>query len=114
MSKGFTLVELLVALVVSLCVVGSATVLAGKMQMSYRRQLEAATAQQEGRYAVEWIERYIRAAGNNPHAITTTPCPSVGTSFQAIRIDPNANGVNDDIRLQMDGSPVDGLIGGAA
>jgi prepilin-type N-terminal cleavage/methylation domain-containing protein len=114
MSRGFTLVELLVGLAISLMVVGSATLLAGQMQMSYRQQLEASTAQQEGRYAVEWIERYIRAAGNNPYRITTTPCPAVGTSFQAIRIDPNANGVSDDIRLQMDGSPVDGLIGGPA
>lgn len=113
-EAGFTLVELLVALVVGLCVMGSATLLAGQMQMSYRRQLEASTAQQEGRYAVEWIERYIRAAGNNPYRVTTTPCPAAGTSFQAIRIDPNGNGQNDDIRLQMDGSPVDGLIGGAS
>jgi Tfp pilus assembly protein PilW len=106
--------ELLVALMVSLGVIGSATLLAGQMQMSYRRQLEAATAQQEGRYAIEWIERYIRAAGNNPYRLTTLPCPAAGTSFQAIRIDPNGNGLNDDIRLQMDGSPVDGLIGGAS
>ena len=110
--KGFTLTELLVALAISIMVVGSATLLAGQMQMSYRRQLEASTAQQEGRYAVEWIERYIRAAGNNPYRVTTSACPAAGTSFQPIRIDPNANGVSDDIRLQMDGSPADGLIGG--
>src|SRR6202008_3932185 len=113
-ERGFTLVELLVSLVISLCVIGSATVLAGQMQMSYRRQLEASTAQQEGRYAVEWIERYIRAAGNNPHRVTTSACPAAGTAFQAIRMDPNGTGSNNNIRLQMDGSPVDGLIGGAA
>ena len=111
--KGFTLTELLVALAISIMVVGSATLLAGQMQMSYRRQLEASTAQQEGRYAIEWIERYIRAAGNNPYRVTTSACPAAGTAFQAIRIDPNANGVSDDIRLQMDGSPADGLIGGS-
>lgn len=113
-ERGFTILELLVALVIALSVVGSATLLAGQMQMSYRRQLEASTAQQEGRYAIEWIERYIRAAGNNPYRVTTTPCPAAGTTFQAIRMDPNGNLLNDDIRLQMDGSPVDGLIGGAA
>ena len=106
------MMELLVAMAVTICVVGSATMLAGEMQMSYRRQLEGATAQQEGRFAVEWIERYLRAAGNNPYRLTTIPCPMTGTSFQAIRMDPNGNLLNDDIRLQMDGSPVDGLIGG--
>jgi prepilin-type N-terminal cleavage/methylation domain-containing protein len=113
-ASGFTLVELLVSLVISLCVIGSATVLAGQMQMSYRRQLEASTAQQEGRYAVEWIERYIRAAGNNPYRVTTSACPAAGTAFQAIRINPLGAASNNNIRLQMDGSPVDGLIGGAA
>ena len=44
----------------------------------------------------------------------TTPCPAAGTPFQAIRFDPNANGQNDDIRLQMDANPTNGLIGGAA
>jgi prepilin-type N-terminal cleavage/methylation domain-containing protein len=111
-ESGFTLLELLVALVVSVLVVGSATLLAGQMQQSYRRQLEGSTAQQEGRYAVEWIERYVRAAGNNPYRVTTGPCPAAGTTFQAIRMDPNGNGLNDDIRLQMDGSPADGMIGG--
>ena len=113
-QSGFTLAELLVAVAISLMVVGSATLLAGKMQTSYRVQMEGATAQQEARYALQWIERYIRAAGNNPYRVTTTACPAAGTAFQAIRIDPNGNAQNDDIRLQMDGSPVDGLIGGSA
>lgn len=113
-ESGFTLAELMVALMVATLVMGSATLLAGKMQSSYRQQMEGATAQQEARYAVQWIERYIRAAGNNPYRLTTILCPTAGTPFQAIRMDPNGDGFNEDIRLQMDGSPVDGLIGGSA
>jgi len=113
-NRGFTLVELLLAMVVSTVVIGGATLLAGRMQGAYRAQLEGATAQQEGRYVLHEIERYLRAAGNNPYRVTTTPCPTTGTPFLAIRLDPNANGLNDDVRLQSDSQPVNGLIGGVA
>ena len=112
-QAGFTLVELLVAFVVSLAVVGAATLLAGRMQGAYRAQMEAASAQQEARYVIQEIERYLRAAGNNPYRVETTECPVAGTPVMAIRVDPNGNGVNDDIRLQMDTNPANGLIGGA-
>jgi type II secretory pathway pseudopilin PulG len=112
-EAGFSLVELLVAMLVSIGVVGGATVIASQMQLAYRSQMEAAGAQQEGRYALQWIERYLRAAGNNPYRLQTTPCPVLGTPVQAIRFDPNGNGVHDDIRLQMDANPTNGLIGGA-
>jgi Tfp pilus assembly protein PilW len=113
-AAGFSLVELLVAMTVSILVVGGAAALGGQVQASYRTQMEAATAQQEGRYAIQWIERYLRASGNNPYRVLTTPCPAAGTPFQAIRMDPNGNGQFDDIRLQMDANPTNGLIGGAA
>jgi Tfp pilus assembly protein PilW len=111
-ESGFTLTELLIALIVAMSVVGAATLLAGRMQSSYRAQLEGAAAQQEGRNALEWIERYLRAAGNNPYRVQTTDCPMTGTAFQAFRLDPDGNGVHSDVRMQMDQSPVNGLIGG--
>ena len=113
-ESGFSLVELLVAMTISILVVGGAAALGTQVQGSYRSQMEAATAQQEGRYAIDFIEKYLRAAGNNPYRVTTTPCPAAGTPFQAIRFDPNVNGQNDDVRLQMDANPTNGLIGGAA
>ena len=82
-ERGFSLVELLVAMVVSFLVVGGAALLGAQVQSSYRGQLEAAAAQQEGRYALQWIERYLRAAGNNPYRLLTTPCPVAGTPVQA-------------------------------
>jgi Tfp pilus assembly protein PilW len=114
LEQGFTLVELLLAMVVSMAVVGGATLLAGQMQSSYRAQMEAATAQQEGRYVIQAIERYLRAAGNNPYRVNTTPCPASGTPVQAIRVDPDGDGTNNDIRVQMDANPTNGLIGGAS
>lgn len=113
-TAGFSLVELLVAMVVSILVVGGATMLASQMQSTYRGQMEAATAQQEGRFAIHWIERYLRAAGNNPYRLLTTPCPVAGTPVQAIRFDPDGDGLNNDIRLQMDNNPSNGLLAGGA
>jgi hypothetical protein len=60
------------------------------------------------------IERLLRAAGNNPYRVQTSDCPAPGTAILAIRLDPNGNGVHDDIRLQMDTNPANGLIGGSA
>jgi Tfp pilus assembly protein PilW len=111
-EAGFSLVELLVAMVVSILVVGGAAVLGSQMQSTYRGQLEAAGAQQEGRFALQWVERYLRAAGNNPYRIQTTACPAAGTPVRAIRFDPDGNGQHDDIRIQTDSNPTDGLFGG--
>jgi prepilin-type N-terminal cleavage/methylation domain-containing protein len=112
-ARGFSLVELLIAMVVTLLVVGGATMLAGQMQGAYRSQMESASAQQDARYAIEQVERYLRAAGNNPYRLITTPCPATGTAVQAIRLNPDGDGLADDIRLQMDANPTNGLIGGS-
>jgi Tfp pilus assembly protein PilW len=111
-EAGFSLVELLVAMVVSILVVGGAALMGTQMQSTYRGQLEAAGAQQEGRFALQWIERYLRAAGNNPYRVQTTACPAAGTPVRAIRFDPNGNFLHDDIRIQTDSNPTDGLFGG--
>ena len=109
---GFTLVELLVALVVTLLVVGGATLLAGQMQGSYRAQMEAAAAQQDARFVLEEVTRYLRQAGNNPYRIRNSQCPGNPTPFMAVRLDPDSDGVADDIRIQMDANPANGLLGG--
>ncbi|MGE0039571.1 MAG: PilW family protein [Vicinamibacterales bacterium] len=113
-AGGFSLVELLIAMVVSIGVLGGAVAIASQVQSAYRRQLEAAAAQQEGRNALDWIDRMIRTAGNNPYEVTTTACPVAGTTVTGIGIDPDGDGVNDDIRLQSDLAPTNGLFGGSA
>lgn len=117
-ERGFTLVELLVGTVVSMLVLGGAVALTSQVQTGYRRQVEAAAAEQEGRYALEWIGKLIRSAGNNPFSVATTNCPGapgpVPLAVLAIRFDPNADGLDNDIRLQTDANPPDGFVGGDA
>jgi len=111
-EQGFTLVELLVATVVSMLVLGGAVAVTSQIQSGYRRQVEAAAAEQEGRYALDWLSKLIRAAGNNPYNVASSDCPGAGTVFEAVRFDPDGDGVNDDIRLQTDSYPPDGQVGG--
>lgn len=113
-DAGFTLVELLVASTITMLVLGGAVTLTSQMQNSYRRQMEDNAAQQEGRYALDWIGRLIRGAGNNPFNKVVTPCPGAGTPIDAISFDPDADGIDNDIRLMTDSNPPDGQIGGTA
>jgi len=118
LEGGFTLVELLVATVVSMLVLGGAVALTSQVQAGYRKQVEAAAAEQEGRYALEWIGKLLRAAGNNPFSVTQTFCPGApGPSpldVQTFRFDPDADGENNDVRIQTDANPPDKYVGGVA
>lgn len=113
-NRGFSLMELLVASVVTTVVLGGAVALTSQIQNGYRRQLEDSAAEQEARYALDWIGRYIRGAANNPTAAATTGCPVAGTNVVPVRFDPNADGANNDVRLMADANPPDGLFGGAS
>lgn len=118
-ERGFSLAELLVASLVTMFVLGGAVALTSTVQQSYRRQIEDAVAEQEGRYALEWVSRLVRSAGNNPYSLPPVPggtseCPPAmpATPYAWIVIDPNADGVNNDIRIQTDSNPPDGILGG--
>ncbi len=113
-SRGFTLAELLVSMAIGSLVIGSAMLLTGQMQKSYGSQLDGAAVQQEARYAMDWISRALVSAGSNPTRIAVADCPVSGTAFRAIRRDPNADGVNNDVRIHADINPPNGLLGGLA
>jgi len=108
-ENGFTLMELLVASVVTIIVLGSSVALTSQIQNGYRRQLEDSAGEQEARYAMEWIGRYLRSAGNNPFSVTMSQCPGANTPFFGLIVHP---GDNSAITLQSDSNPPDGLIGG--
>ena len=111
-ERGFTMVELLVASVTMVIVLGGAVAITSQIQQGYRRQLEDSAAEQEARYALDWIGKYIRAADNNPFNVTITNCPANNTNVRAIQFDPDLDGEDNDIRLMTDANPPDGRIGG--
>lgn len=112
-ERGLTIAELLVASVVALLIVGGAVSLTSQVQTSYRRQMEETAAEQEGRYALDWVSRLIRAAGNNPYMIVTSDCPVAATTFNGLVVDPNGDNIHNDIRMQTDSNPPDRLLGGS-
>jgi len=108
-ENGFTLMELLVASVCTMIVLGSAVALTSQIQIGYRRQLEDSAGEQEARYAMDWIGRYLRGAGNNPFNVTQSDCPGANTTFYGIII----NTADDStITIHSDSNPPDGKIGG--
>lgn len=113
-ESGFTLVEFMIAAAITTAVLGGTVALATQLQQAYSTQLDDATVQEEARFTLDWIARIMRSAGSNPYTITLSPCPDANTTFQAIRLDPNANGLQDDVRVQADINPPNGLLVGAA
>ncbi len=118
-DRGFTLAELMISTLVTTMVLGGAVMMTSQVQQSFRRQIEDSAGEQEGRYALEWVSRMIRAAGNNPYALPQNPgdtsaCPAAGTAYAWLVMDPNADGIDNDVRLQTDSNPPDGLLGGPA
>lgn len=111
-ERGFTLVELLIVAVISAAVLGSAAVMATNVQTAYSYEADDAAVQQEARYALEWIARTLLAAGSNPYGIGVSDCPAPGTAFAALRLDPDGDGIHDDVRVQADISPPNGLLVG--
>ena len=129
-EHGFTLAELLVATMITTVVLGGAVMLTSSVQQSFRRQIEDSAGEQEGRYALDWVSRLIRAAGNNPYGLPKIDdkgtadkdddepippdCPAGALEYSWLVINPDGVNGNDDIRLQTDSNPPDGLLGGAA
>jgi type IV pilus assembly protein PilW len=107
-ESGFSLIELMIALLVSVVIMGGAASVMTGAQRTYQHQLDDVTVEQEVRFALSWIRRAIENAGSNPYSVTTTTCATPGT-IQIINMNPNGTG-NDAIRVQADVGIPDGFI----
>jgi len=103
-DQGFTMVELLVAMVVSLLALAAiySTFLA--QHRSYQVQNETAEMQQNIRTAMYYMQREIRMAGSNPY--DTLPL----SSFGIIAAGPTSITFTEDIRGDNPGDPPDGAV----
>jgi type II secretory pathway pseudopilin PulG len=109
-EAGFSLVELMISMGVTVAIMGAAATIASSVQQTYQHQLHDVAVEQEARYALDWMSRAIISTGSNPYGVNVTDCPTVGTPVQPVRIDPDGDGTNDDIRIQSDAGIPNGLI----
>lgn len=109
---GFTLIEFLIAALVTTAVLGGTVMLASQLQQAYTTQLDDVAVEEEARFSLDWIEQALRNAGSNPYGIAASGCAAA--TFAAIEMDPDGNGDNDDIRVHADINPPNGLLGGVA
>ncbi len=113
-QRGMTVMELLISAAITIVTLGVAVQVATQVERGYTAQLDAASVEEEARFALDWIGRTLRSAGSNPYAIVVSNCPGAGTVFLPLRLDPNLNGINDDVRINADVSEPNGLLGGEA
>ena len=128
-ERGFTLAELLVATMITTVVLGGAVMMTSQVQQSFRRQIEDSAGEQEGRYAIDWVSRLIRAAATNTYGLplmddndtpddtlddTAIPpeCAGADVGYAWLVMNPDGVNGNDDIRIQTDSNPPDGILGG--
>jgi hypothetical protein len=97
-DRGFTIIEFAIAMAITTAVLAGTAVLATQVQGAYNSQLDDVAVEQEVRYALDWMTRYIRSAGSDPY----------GCVGQPLWIDPNGNGDPDDVRVVADINPPDG------
>ena len=105
-ERGFTMIELMIAVLVSLTILGSAASVISAVQNTYAHQMDDATVQQEARFAMDFIRRTLEQAGSNPYNISyanTSPC--AGTGFLGLQ-----TMGTDNIRVQADVGAPDGLL----
>ena len=113
-ASGFSMIELLIAMTISVCVLTATMVIASQVQKGYDIELEATAARNEAEFAVASVARELRAAGANPYNLTTSPCPVAGTAFRPILRNPDGDGLADDIRFHSDVNPPNKALGGVA
>lgn len=99
--RGFTLVELMVALVISLLLMAGVIQVYLSSKQSYRLQDNVARIQESGRLATEILTRYIRLAGYRAHlAQTQNQLFPTGTTSQVIS---GTNGQPDTVTINFQG-----------
>ena len=73
-EKGFSLIEILIAMMITTVVLGVAMGLLNRFQTSYRYEEAYADAQRNARFALARLNEIIRSAGTNPTSkITVNP-----------------------------------------
>lgn len=115
-QSGYSLVELLVATAVTLVVAGAAGLLATSTERITSVVEREHGALMDAQFTLDWIIRTLEQAGSHAYgtafSASAHACEGGGESFSALLVDPDGNGVDDDVRVRMDVNPPNGWLGG--
>ncbi len=121
-QSGYSLVELLVSTAVTLVVVGAAGLLATSTERVASVVEREHGALLDAQFTLDWLVRTLEQAGSRAYGTPARACggageafsavPSSAVSFSAVQVDPDGNGVDDDVRVRMDVNPPNGWLGG--
>ena len=111
-QSGYSLVELLVSTAVTLVVVGAAGLLATSIERVASAVEREHGALLDAQFTLDWMVRTLEQAGSRAYGTPELACGGAGETFSALQVDPDGNGVDDDVRVQMDVNPPNGWLGG--
>jgi type IV pilus assembly protein PilW len=114
-SAGFSLVELMIALLLGSLITLAAVQLFGTNQRTFQLQQGLTDVQEQGRFALDFISRDLRIMGLRNPDVTTGPAPGVvltdilvgTTTFQASEDGGNSGAANDRLTFSYQGRPGD-------
>lgn len=112
-SAGMTLVELMVAMVVGLILIGGVMQLFVANKATYNLQEELARLQENARFATDMLNRDMRQAGYWGCSNTFTPANMViggGTGFSVGLTGTNGSGLNGSDSVAMTGAYGSGIV----
>ena len=113
-ERGFSMIELMIAMLVSMLVLGSAaSVISGGAE--HLRAPDGRRHGGAGGPVRDGLDPpHHRAGGQQSlQRRRSASVPSAGTAVQAVRMDPDGDGLPDDIRIQADVGIPDGLLVGS-
>jgi hypothetical protein len=113
-DDGTSLIEVLIATSLTVVVVGTGVMLAAGVQSAYAHDQDDAAVREEAQFALAWIGQVVSAAGSNPYGVAEAECLEADAPFAALQLDPDGNGVHDDLRVQADINPPNKIVGGPA
>jgi prepilin-type N-terminal cleavage/methylation domain-containing protein len=97
---GFSIMEMMVATAIFTIVMGSLMSVVIDLQRRFVDQRERVRAQESLRVAQMTLAPLMRSAGADPK----------GTALTGMEVDPDNNGIFDDIRIKTDFNPIDGDV----
>ena len=100
-SSGFSIIEMMISFLTVGLVMLAVFELVNSFQGNYNVGQENTSLRQNLQVAMNIMLREIREAGNDPNNVNIVP----------VAIDPNADSINDDLRIQKDSNPPDDTQG---